>query len=129
MLWRISAALLALYLVHGAENSARDGARLASDLREEIPQAAVALCTDKPEHCQHLLKQVSGLQVPGLGAPERVVSAPIVPPARTPVEAKPHAKPHAAPLPFAAGEFPLPPMRPAALPGRKGAAKGTVNGA
>ena len=110
MLWRISAALAALYFVHGSENLARDSARLASEIRQEAPQAMVAACIDRPEICQQLLRHASGQ-------------------ASTPVSAATAESPRrddpaevgikAPPLPVVSGEFPLPPLRPSSLSPRK----------
>lgn len=108
MLWKISAALVALYLVHGAENVAKDSARVASGMRTEAPAATVAMCVEKPDLCQHILKQVTGIQIASPGA-----TAPALAPSRTPT--KPAEEIKAPPVPVIAGEFPLPPIRPASL--------------
>lgn len=55
MITRIAAALFALYLVHGSENTARDGARLAGDLQREAPKAALSLCLDNAATCGALV--------------------------------------------------------------------------
>ncbi|KAF0227809.1 MAG: hypothetical protein FD175_2515 [Beijerinckiaceae bacterium] len=108
MLWKFSAALATLYIIHGSENVARDSARLAQEVRHEAPAAAVSMCLDKPILCQHLIKQATGL-----GGENQAAPAPHGVP-------KPNADPKAAPLALAAGEFPVPPVRPATLNGRKG---------
>lgn len=114
MFWRISAALIALYLVHGADNTARDGARLATAVSAEVrnggPQAVVSFCVEKPEICQAALRQASGLTAPEAQLP--------VPPADT---RTPGIVAVAPTIPVATTAFPLPPVRPAGLLLRKGA--------
>lgn len=114
MLWRISAALVALYIVHGSENTARDSARLASEIGQQVPQAVVAACVDKPEVCQQLLRHVSG----PTGAS---TSAPAVPPSAARPAEPALAGIKAPPVPVVSGEFPLPPVRPTSMSARKGA--------
>jgi len=90
MITRIAAALFALYLVHGSENTARDGARLAGDLQREAPKAALSLCLDNATTCGALVGMTGHLVVPG--APRKTPSVS----AGEPVEA---------------GLYPLPPRR------------------
>lgn len=107
MLWRISAALFALYLVHGAENVSHDGAKIAAEVRKDAPQALVSLCIENPGICQKALKQVSNVTVPESTPAPRQIVAP--------------ALAGASAVPVATGIFPLPPVRPAGLPVGKGA--------
>lgn len=107
MLWRLSAALVALYLVHASQSGAGDAARLAADVQREAPRAMVAACLDKPDLCRQVLQHATGLAAQeSTGGTTR----------RAPLETE-HKAP---PIPVAAGEFPLPPVRPAALLARKG---------
>lgn len=104
MLWRVSAALVALYLVHGSQNGAGESTRLATDLRSEAPKAMVAACLDRPDVCREVLRHATGLAAPPTtGGTAR----------REPVEIELKAPP----IPVAAGEFPLPPVRPVARKG------------
>ncbi len=94
MITRIAVALFALYCVHGSENSARDGARLAEDIQREVPKAAVSLCLDNVATCSALAGKASGLLPPA--APKDSI---------TTAESEP----------VAAGLYPLPPRRPASF--------------
>ena len=114
MLWRISAALAALYFVHGSENLARDSARLASEIRQEAPQAMVAACIDRPEICQQLLRHASGQASTPVSASVSAATAES-PRRNDPAEVGIKAPP----LPVVSGEFPLPPLRPSSLSPRK----------
>lgn len=114
MLWKISAALAALYFIHGSENVARDSARLAQDVRHEAPGAAASLCLDRPALCQHIVKQATGF-----GGENQAAPAPHGVP-KPHVDSRGLADPKTPPAILAAGEFPVPPVRPAALNGRKG---------
>lgn len=94
MITRISVALFALYLVHGSENSARDCARLADEIRREAPKAAVALCLDNAAACGALAGKAGDLMTPA--APRTSAAQPTG-------------------EPVAAGLYPLPPRRPESL--------------
>jgi hypothetical protein len=107
MFWRLSAAIVALYLVHASQNGTGDAARLAADVQREAPKAMVAACLDRPDLCRQVLQHATGL-----GATETTSGTA----RRAPIEAD-HKAP---PLPVNAGEFPLPPVRPATLITRKG---------
>lgn len=107
MFWRLSAALVALYLVHGSQNVSNDAARLARDIRKETPNAMVAACLDRPDVCREVLRHATGLGAgETTGGTTRRVTAEVE-----------HKAP---PIPVATGEFPLPPVRPATLAARKG---------
>lgn len=107
MFWRLSAAITALYLFHASQNGAGDAARLAAEVQREAPRAMVAACLDRPDLCRQVLQHATGLaagETTGGTSP------------RTGAEAE-HKAP---PIPVVAGEFPLPPIRPATLAARKG---------
>jgi hypothetical protein len=92
MLWRISAAIVALTLVHGADRTRQDGAELAGSLREHAPEAAIRLCAEQTARCIETIGQAAGLA--------RAMATPKT----------------AGPDPFPAlpaGTYPLPPRRPA----------------
>lgn len=91
MITRIAAALFALYLVHGSENTARDGARLVGDLQREAPKAALSLCLDNAATCGALVGMTGHLAAPAEAGKTPPVTA------GEPVEA---------------GLYPLPPRRP-----------------
>lgn len=75
MITRISAALFALYLVHGSENVARDSAALAEQARKDAPSAMIGLCTDHAEACQNIaIKAVTGSVLPA-SAPAKPLAA------------------------------------------------------
>ncbi|WP_150288079.1 hypothetical protein [Rhabdaerophilum calidifontis] len=92
MLWRISAAIVALTLVHGADRTRQDGVELAGTLRERAPEAVIRLCADQAARCIETIGQAAGLA--------RV--------AATPKTAEPEPL-----LALPAGAYPLPPRRPA----------------
>lgn len=69
MITRIAVALFALYLVHGSENTARDGARLAEDIRREAPKAAVSLCLDHAATCGSLAAKAADMNTGSFLAP------------------------------------------------------------
>lgn len=105
MLWRISAALAALYFVHGSDNVARDAGRAANEIAvaapaigAAAPKAALAYCLDKPEICRTLAREAAGLPAAGPVA----------------AHAEANAVPDTAPRAVPAGAYPLPPRRPAA---------------
>lgn len=107
MLWRLSAALIALYLVHTSQNGAGDAARLVADVQREAPKAMVAACLDRPDLCRQMLQHATGLGgTETTGGTTRRASA--------------EAEHKAPPIPVSTGEFPLPPIRPATLIARKG---------
>lgn len=107
MFWRLSAAIVALYCVHASQNEAGDAARLVADVQREAPKAMVAACLDRPDLCRQVLSHATGIVTTETTSGTT---------RRAPVEAD-HKSP---PLPVTAGEFPLPPVRPAALIARKG---------
>lgn len=107
MFWRLSAAIVALYLVHASQNGTGDAARLAADVQREAPKAMVAACLERPDVCRQVLQHATGL-----GAGETTSG--------TTRRAAIEADQKAPPLPVAVGEFPLPPVRPAAFLARKG---------
>lgn len=106
MLWRITAAITAIYFMHGAEASRQDAARVASEVTAEAPRALVAACLDKAELCQQVLRHAAGAAQSDPAAHTGKIST------VTPLKAPP--------IPVAAEEFPLPPIRPAMLHPRKG---------
>lgn len=107
MFWRLSAAITALYLFHASQNGAGDAARLAAEVQREAPKAMVAACLDRPDLCRQVLQHATGL-----GAAEATSATT----RRAPFDVG-HKAP---PIPVIAGEFPLPPIRPATLATRKG---------
>lgn len=94
MITRIAVALFALYCVHGSENSARDSARLAEEIRHEAPKAAVALCLDNAAACGALAAKAGGLMTSAVPRDSA-----------TPSTSEP----------IATGLYPLPPRRPQGL--------------
>ncbi|OYU49022.1 MAG: hypothetical protein CFE31_06465 [Rhizobiales bacterium PAR1] len=106
MLWRITAAITAIYFMHGAEASRQDAARVASEVAVEAPRALVAACLDKAELCQQVLRHAAG--GPQSEPPAHTGKISAVTSLKTP------------PTPVTAVEFPLPPIRPAMLHPRKG---------
>ena len=106
MLWRITAAVTAIYFMHGAEASRQDVARVASEVVAEAPRALVATCLDKAELCQQVLRHATSAPHGDSSTHTGKISP--VSSLKTPS------------VPVAAEEFPLPPLRPAMLQGRKG---------
>lgn len=99
MITRIAVALFALYLVHGSENTARDGSRLAEDLRREAPKAAVSLCLDHAATCGTLAAKAADMKTGNLFAPVVLPKDPAAPTAEA----------------VAPDLYPLPPRRPGGL--------------
>ena len=95
MLGRIAVALFALYLVHGADNVARDAAGIATTIGPGAADRAVAACLDRPSLC----REVAGRA--GIALPDpRLVAA---------HDVRPAAIARAEPA------YPLPPVRRIAL--------------
>ena len=76
MLIRIGAALTALYLVHGADQVARDGDTVAQAVRDNAPKAAIGMCIDNLSLCQAVAGQVVGAQAAQMAAGTLAVIAP-----------------------------------------------------
>jgi hypothetical protein len=111
MLWRITAAITAVYCLHGAEASRQDVAHLAAEVVQEAPRAVAAACLGQTgignaDLCQTIIRH-------GAGTALRMRPAP--------GEHAPRAAGlKAAPIPVNVEAFPLPPMRPALPPSRSG---------
>lgn len=105
MLWRITAAVAAIYFMHGAEASRQDAARAASNVAAEAPRALMAACLDRADLCQQVLRHAAG--APHADSSTHTGKILTVPSLKVP------------PVPVAE-EFPLPPVRPAMLQSRKG---------
>jgi len=103
MITRISAALFALYVVHGSENVARDSAALADQARKDAPSTLVGLCTDHAEACQDLAMKAVTAKLGGAMSVTKDTAHSAPPPA---------AKPAATSVqPVLTEAYPLPPRR------------------
>jgi hypothetical protein len=105
MLWRITAAVTAIYFMHGAEQSRHDAARVASEVATEAPRVLVNACLDRVDLCQQALRHATSAPH-GDSSPYTGKITPTL-----------SLKAPAAPV---VEEFPLPPVRPAMLQSRKG---------
>ena len=59
MFIRATAAIAALYFVHGAENAATTGKNAATSANQSATSIAITLCMDNPSLCKSLVQDVA----------------------------------------------------------------------